>query len=68
MKTAVDEIMKASEFFSLIEFKRWFDEEKGRLKEKEKQQIIDAAKHGANFDKSPFANAEQYYNETFKNE
>lgn len=33
--------------------------------ETEKQQIIDAAKHGANFDKSPYKNAEDYYNETF---
>ena len=39
MKTAIDEIIKASDFFSFIEFKRWFDEEKGRLKEKEKHYL-----------------------------
>ena len=33
----------------------------------EKQQIIDAATHGANYENSPFANAEQYYKDTFKN-
>lgn len=34
-------------------------------KEKEKQQIIEAANHGANFDKSPFKNAQDYYDSTF---
>lgn len=38
------------------------------LLEKEKQIIIDAANHGANFDASPFINAENYYSETFKND
>jgi chemotaxis receptor (MCP) glutamine deamidase CheD len=37
-----------------------------QAKEMEKQQIIDAANHGANYENSPFVNAEQYYNETFK--
>jgi len=32
----------------------------------EEQQIIDAANHGANYENSPFVNAKQYYNETFK--
>jgi len=31
----------------------------------EKQQIIDSAKHGANYDKSPYANAEDYYTKTY---
>lgn len=35
--------------------------------EKEKQQIIDAANHGANFNNSPFKDAIEYYNENFKN-
>ena len=34
--------------------------------EKEKEQIINASTHGANFDKSPFKNAKDYYNQTFK--
>lgn len=34
--------------------------------DEEKQQIINSATHGANFDKSPFKNAEDYYNKTFK--
>ena len=33
--------------------------------EKEKQQIIDAATHGANFDKYPFKNAQDYYDNNF---
>ena len=31
----------------------------------EKQQIIEAATHGANFDKSPFKNAQDYYDSNF---
>ena len=31
----------------------------------EKKQIIEAATHGANFDKSPFKNAQDYYDSTF---
>lgn len=31
----------------------------------EKQQIIDAAYHGVDYEHSPFDNAEQYYNETY---
>lgn len=37
-----------------------------QAKEKEKQQIIDSGKHGANFENSPFKNAEEYYEETYK--
>jgi hypothetical protein len=66
MKTAIEEIIDASDFYSNICFENWFKKEKGRLKEKEKQQIIEAAKHGANFENSPFKNSEDYYNETFK--
>ena len=33
--------------------------------EKEKQIIIESAIHGANFDKSPFKNAQDYYDFTF---
>lgn len=33
---------------------------------KEKQQIIDAATHGANFDKSPYASAHEYYEKTYE--
>lgn len=51
-----DESVKVSEIWGKI----------NELLEKEKQQIIESAKHGANFDESPFKNAEDYYNETFK--
>jgi len=43
-------------------------EEIKQAKEKEKQQIIDAAKHGADFENSPFKNSEDYYEQTFKNQ
>jgi len=36
-------------------------------KELVKQQIIDAAKHGADFENSPFKNSEDYYEQTYKN-
>jgi len=39
-----------------------------RALEKEKRQIIEAAKHGSNFDKSPYSNAEDYYSKTFNDE
>jgi len=35
--------------------------------EKEKQQIIEAATHGANFDKSPYSSAHEYYEKTYNN-
>lgn len=35
------------------------------LLETEKHQIIDAATHGANFDKSPYSSAHEYYERTF---
>ena len=33
--------------------------------ETEKQQIIEAATHGANFDKSPYSSAHEYYDKTY---
>ena len=59
--TAMQELIEQMHpnFFTEEEKKFWI--------EKEKQQIIEAAKHGANFDKSPFANAEDYYNQTYNN-
>ena len=69
MKTTIDEIIKASEFFSIIEFKKWFDEEKGRLKEKEKQQIIDAANHELQIrnmnGESAYNSGAEYYEKSF---
>ncbi len=35
-------------------------------KEMEKEQIIDAAHHGVDFENSPYKDAEEYYNETYK--
>jgi hypothetical protein len=68
MKTVIDEIIEASDFFSIIDFKKWFNEEKGRLKEKEKEQINKAWIHGAV--RSPLElkhinNAKGYYDSTF---
>ena len=36
-----------------------------KAREMEKQQIIDAAYHGVDYEHSPFDNAEQYYNGTY---
>jgi hypothetical protein len=36
--------------------------------EMEKQQILRAAYHGANYESSPYKDAEDYYNKTFKSE
>ena len=35
------------------------------LLEMEKQQIIDACHHGVDYEKSPYKNAEEYYDETY---
>ena len=37
-----------------------------KAKEMEKQQILRAAYHGANYESSPYKDAEDYYNKTFK--
>ena len=37
-----------------------------KAKEIEKEQIIDAAHHGVDFENSPYKDAEEYYNETYK--
>ena len=37
-----------------------------QAKEMEKQQILRAAYHGANYESSPYKDAEDYYNKTFK--
>jgi hypothetical protein len=39
-----------------------------KAKEMEKQQILSAAYHGANYESSPYKDAEDYYNKTFKTE
>lgn len=31
----------------------------------EKEQILNACHHGVDYDKSPYKNAEEYYNETY---
>jgi hypothetical protein len=36
-----------------------------QAKQIEKEQIIEAAHHGVDFENSPYENAEQYYNETY---
>jgi hypothetical protein len=37
-----------------------------RAKIMEKEQIIDAANHGVDFENSPYKTAEEYYNETYE--
>lgn len=37
-----------------------------KAKEMEKEQILDACHHGVDYDKSPYKNAEEYYNETYE--
>ena len=37
----------------------------GELLETEKQQIIEVAKHGVNFDISPYTSADDYFDKTF---
>jgi hypothetical protein len=61
MKTAI-QLLREKWYNGILLLEKDFDE----FEEMEKQQIIDAATHGANYENSPFANAEQYYNETFK--
>lgn len=64
MKTAMQELiddLKKNNPHHYQDNKDWFNS----LLEKEKQQIIDSATHGANFDKSPFKNAQDYYDSTF---
>ena len=39
-----------------------------QAKAMEKEQILDACHHGVDYDKSPYKNAEEYYNETYKQE
>lgn len=34
-------------------------------KQMEKEQILDACHHGVDYDKSPYKNAEEYYNKTY---
>lgn len=36
-----------------------------KAKEIEKEQIIDAAHHGVDFENSPYGSAEEYYNENY---
>lgn len=66
MKTAIDEIIEASNFFSIIDFKKWFTEEKERLKHKEKQQIIAAIEYDTEESYTGTLTGEQYYTSTFE--
>jgi len=43
------------------------EDTKHNFPEIEKQQIIEAAKHGADCDNSPFISAEDYFNKTYLN-
>jgi len=72
MKTAMQELknhididvtlkMCTKEYANRI---KWYIDE--YFIEKEKQQIIEAATHGANFDKSPYSSAHEYYEKTFE--
>jgi hypothetical protein len=44
---------------------RMIEEKIESLLSVEKEQIIDACHHGVDYDKSPYLNAEEYYNETY---
>jgi hypothetical protein len=39
-----------------------------KAKEMEKEQILAAAYHGANYESSPYKDAEDYYNKTYKSD
>ena len=68
MKTAMQELLDKFEEVKYLDNMVQLMILRGELQklfQKEKQQIIDAANHGVNFDKSPYKNSEDYYNETF---
>jgi len=75
MKTAIRELIEKFEFIQnnhckTLQERIFFD---GVLAitetflEKEKQQIIEAAMVGVNYDTSPFKDANDYYNQTYNN-
>ena len=63
MNTAITELIEKIESFGFI----LHDDTKKEFLEKEKEQIIDAAKHGSDFENSPYKNAEEYYEKTYNN-
>jgi hypothetical protein len=70
MKTALQEVNEM--FLKLMpeDFYSWVWNERERLLELEKKQIVEAYKQGIaywNGDEWKLINIEQYYNETFKN-
>jgi hypothetical protein len=65
MKTAVEYLIKHSE--ELYISKKW-EEIFERAKQIEKQQILDAWKHGKMMGNSQLDFSEEYYNQTFKSE
>jgi len=65
MKTAMQELIEY--LFSVNSDRTDINKTISIYLEKEKQQIIDAANHGANFDTSPYISANDYYEKTFKN-
>ena len=67
MKTAMQELIEHIEKIGVKQYPLVTLRLIKDLQEKEKQQIIDAANHGVNFDNSPFKDANEYYSETFKN-
>lgn len=66
-QTAVDwliEHIKLDVMYEAKSIDEWSNYFK-KAKAMEKEQIIESAHHGVDFENSPFENAEQYYNETY---
>jgi hypothetical protein len=61
MKPATELIFDYLETFGVV----LHDDTKFKFSEIHKKQIIEAAKHGENFENSPYANAEEYYFKTY---
>ncbi len=65
MKTAMQELIEYLETAYYINELTNFDKDKIQFLEKEKEQICNAYTDGL---EGPYVGAEQYYNETYKNE
>jgi len=66
MKTALEELIEyIEEFQPKNKCTEGIWQKAKSLLDTEKQQIIEAATHGANFDKSPYSSAHEYYDETY---
>ena len=63
-----DEIKRGKVFMMLPDpMFTWLEIVYNKAKQMEKEQIIEAAHHGVDFENSPYENAEQYYDKTYGN-